>query len=424
MSNHKTSLMSRLRGQAAPPTPQSAKPKTTNIHPHARDEVIVFIVAGEHSGDLLGAGLMRELSKTLKGQVRFIGVGGEAMEAQGLTSLFALADIAVMGPVAILRALPRLTNRVYRTVAAGVAANPDIIVIIDSPEFTHRVGKRLRRKLPVTPIINYVCPSVWAWRPGRAKYMATFIDHVLALLPFEPAALDRLKGPPATYIGHPLSERQAWIQSIDLNSWRARFQLDPTRVPLVVLPGSRYSEIENLMPVFRETLLKLEADGHQLELLMPTVPHLSQRIEALSSDWPMPKHYITEAEAKFAAFRLARAALAASGTVTLELGVAGTPMVVTYLVDGLAVHLRPLLKVESVVLANLVLEENAFPELLQEACNAEQLSTALASLIDDTPQRDAQLDALRRLGQKMRPPPVTPSERAAAVVMQFVSGAR
>ncbi|MGI9476202.1 MAG: lipid-A-disaccharide synthase [Hyphomicrobiaceae bacterium] len=387
----------------------------------SQDELTVFIIAGEHSGDVLGGGLMRELASRRKGQIRFIGVGGEAMEAQGLTSLFPLADISVMGPLAILRALPRLTRRVYRTVSAAVTAKPDIIVIIDSPEFTHQVAKRLSRQLPETPIIDYVCPSVWAWRPGRAKKMARFIDHVLALLPFEPDALERLNGPPATYVGHPLCERQQSIQALDTEMWVARFGLDRNRIPLVVLPGSRRSEIEKLMPVFGETIDTLDRAGHRCELLMPCVPHLRDRIDELSRKWPMRRHLIDGDDAKFAAFRLARAALAASGTVTLELGMAGTPMVVAYRVDGLAAKLRFLVKVDSVVLANLVLGEKVFPEFLQEECNAEQLSAALIDLIEDGPARQAQLEALDRLSEKMRPLKEKPSQKAADVVMQHAA---
>lgn len=411
-----------------PPAPAKTviddNPVRHDLRTASQEELTVFIVAGEHSGDALGAGLMRQLLARRKSQVRFIGVGGEAMEAQGLTSLFPLSDIAVMGPVAIFKALPRLTNRVYRTVAAGVTAKPDIIIIIDSPEFTHQVAKRLSRKLPDTPIIDYVCPSVWAWRPGRAKKMARFIDHVLTLLPFEPAALERLGGPSASYVGHPLSERQEWIKSIDAEAWTARLGIDRARTPLVVLPGSRRSEVEKLMPVFGETISTLEKSGYFCELLMPCVPHLRERIEELSKDWPMRRHFIAGDEAKFAAFRIARAALAASGTVTLELGVAGTPMVVTYLVDGLAANLRFLMKVDSVVLANLVLEANAFPELLQEECNPEQLSAALIALLNDGQAREAQLKALALLSDKMRPTDKTPSERAADVVMQYAPNQR
>jgi lipid-A-disaccharide synthase len=420
MSRADKSLLARLRKVDAPAAPNPTPPmRPTDVRPASRGELTVFIVAGEHSGDVLGGALMRELSVRRKGQIRFIGVGGEAMEAHGLTSLFPLGDIAVMGPKAILKALPRLVRRVYQTVGAGVVASPDIIIIIDSPEFTHPVARRLRRKLPHTPIINYVCPSVWAWRPGRATKMTRYVDRVLTLLPFEPAALQRLGGPIGTYIGHPLSERQAWIAGIDTHAWADRFELNRNQPALIVLPGSRRSEVEQLMPVFGETITRLHDDGYRCQLLMPCVPHLRERVEELSKDWPMPRHFIEGEEAKFAAFKIARAALAASGTVTLELGIAGTPMVVAYLVDRIAARLRFLMKVQSVVLANLVLGKNAFSELLQEDCNAEQLSAAVKVLLDDTPARAAQLKALADLSAKMRPIGKAPSVQAADVVMEY-----
>ncbi len=428
----KNGLLARLRPSTSDQSPDDATAsqpeiveqqtnRAMNVRPAAHTELTIFIVAGEHSGDALGAPLMRELTRRRKGQVRFLGVGGPAMEAAGLTSLFPLDDIAIMGPAAILKALPRLTNRVYRTVAAGVAANPDVIVIIDSPEFTHRVARRLSRKLPGTPIIDYVCPSVWAWRPGRARSMARFIDHVLALLPFEPTALERLNGPPATYVGHPLSERLPWIQSIDVEKWANRFGLDRHRIPLVVLPGSRRSEIETLMPVYRETICALRDRGYECTLLMPVVGHHRARIEKLSADWPMRRVIIEDEEGKFAAFRLARAALAASGTVTLELAISGTPMVVTYRVDGLAARFRFLIKVESVVLANLVLGENAFPEHLQQECEPGVLSNALIEIFEDGPARAAQQKALNQIAEIMRPPPASASVQAADVVARYAA---
>jgi lipid-A-disaccharide synthase len=432
MSGPKDSLATRLRQESPAPdaarratyTPATQGPGPQSLMPREHDELTVFIVAGEHSGDALGAGLMAELTRRRKGQVRFLGVGGEAMEAQGLTSLFPLGDIAVMGPGAILKALPRLTNRVYRTVSAGLAAKPDVIVIIDAPEFTHRVARRLNRKLPHTPIIDYVCPSVWAWRQGRAKVMARFIDHVLALLPFEPAALERLGGPPATYVGHPLAERRDWIRGLDTKAWAKRFNLDPEKTPLLVLPGSRSSEVKRLMPVFAETIARLTEMGHDLELLLPAVPHLRNHIAEHAKTWPRPVHLISGEEAKFAAFRLARAALAASGTVTLQLGLAGTPMVVAYRVDGVASHFRHLIKVPSVVLANLVIEKNAFPEFLQENCTAEKLVGALDLILKDTPERAAQLAALDRIGQKMQIEATSPSEKAADVVIRHAAPAK
>lgn len=415
-TNAENALPAAIRGEEQLPL---AEPNS--VSPREHDELTVFIVAGEHSGDALGAGLMAELARRRKGQVRFLGVGGEEMEAQGLTSLFPLGDIAVMGPGAILRALPRLTNRVYRTVSAGLAAKPDVIVIIDAPEFTHRVARRLHRSLPHTPIINYVCPSVWAWRQGRAKVMTRFIDHVLALLPFEPAALERLEGPPATYVGHPLAERRNWIKAIDTKAWAQKLNLDPKKTPLVVLPGSRRSEVEPLMPVFTETLTSLRDMGHAFEILMPVVPHLRKRVGELVQSWPEPVHIIEDDEAKFAAFRLARAALAASGTVTLQLGLAATPMVVAYRVEGLAAHLRRLINVSSVVLANLIIDENAFPEFLQEDCTAENLAGAMDLILKETPERAAQLAALKRIDERMQFDAASPSALAADVVMRYAA---
>ena len=259
MSGRDSGLMARLRNnqkstRQSEPKPAAEAATKQNVRPTSHDELTVFIVAGEHSGDILGAGLMRELIARRKSQVRFIGVGGEAMEAVGLTSLFPLADIAVMGPVAILKALPRLTSRVYRTVAAGVAAKPDIIVIIDSPEFTHPIARRVRKRRPEIPIIDYVSPSVWAWRPGRARKMRPYVDHLLALLPFEPDAHQRLGGPPCTYVGHPLIERLDWIRSHETAPLAERFALEPDVPVLCVLPGSRGSEIVRLIGPFGDTV--------------------------------------------------------------------------------------------------------------------------------------------------------------------------
>lgn len=422
MTTGNNSLRERLRKADQERERPHAQPRSRTgrgIVPSEHREITVFIVAGEHSGDVLGGKLMEAMHARRKGQVRFLGVGGEHMAAQGLSSQFPISDVAVMGPMAILSALPRLIDRVYKTVAAGVAARPDVIVIIDSPEFTHPIAKRLRRKLPRVPIIDYVSPSVWAWRPGRARKMAAYVDHLLALLPFEPAAHERLGGPPCSYVGHPLIERRAWITSRDTYALRRSLGITADQVPLVVLPGSRSTEVERLMGVFGETIAQLASEGRRVAVMIPCVPHLRQRIEELAADWPVPVHYLEGEDAKFAAFRLAHAALAASGTVTLELGVAGTPMVVAYRVDNLAARLRFLVKVPSVVLANLVIEENAFPEFIQQDCTAAKMAPALAELIDDTPARAAQLEALAKITDKLRLPSGSPSEQAAEIVLDY-----
>lgn len=385
----------------------------------------IFIVAGEHSGDQLGGKLMAALKQKSDTPIIFSGVGGEAMEAQGLHSIFPLADVAVMGPVAILRRFPKLVRRVYQAVSAGLKAEPDAVIIIDSPEFTHPIAKRIRKRKPMIPIIDYVSPTVWAWRPGRARKMRAYVDHLMAFLPFEPEVHQRLGGPPCSYVGHPLIERVPWVKGLDAGELAARLGLDAAKPVLLVLPGSRPSEVGRLMGPFGDAVRRLLAENGPMEVIIPVVASVRHLVEAGLKDWPAQPHMVEGDADKFKAFRLAKAALAASGTVTLELALAGVPMVVAYRVDGLARHLRFLVKVPSIVLANLVLGENVFPEFIQENCTGEKLAGAVAPLLVDTPEREVQLTGLRQIGGKMLLNGSTPSERAAETVLSVMdSGIR
>lgn len=387
----------------------------SNLETHG--QLKVFLVAGEHSGDALGGRLMQALNSKSHARMSFAGVGGEHMAAHDLRSIFPLADVAVMGPLAILGSLPRLVNRVHRTVDAAIGWRPDVVVIIDSPEFTHPIARRIRKRLPGVPILDYVSPSVWAWRPGRARKMRAYVDHVLALLPFEPDAHARLGGPVCTYVGHPMIEQLDWLRALDPEPLARRLGLDSTRPVLVILPGSRVSEVTRLAPIFGAAVQKFAAREGLPQVIVPTVASVRPLVEHAAARWGFPVHIIEGEDDKFRAFKLARAALAASGTVTLQLGLAGTPMVVAYKVDGVAAKLRFLLKVHSVVLANLVLGDNVFPELLQEDCNAEKLSEALSSIMAETPMRAAQLQALGKIPARMALDHGTPSERAAEIVL-------
>lgn len=381
----------------------------------------VFVVAGEHSGDALGAKLMAAIKARTARPVVFQGVGGEHMAAEGLVPLFPLGEVAVMGPLNILKGLPRLVSRVFDTVDAAFDADPDIVVIIDSPEFTHPIARRIRGMRPDIPIVDYVSPSVWAWRPGRARKMKRYVDHVLALLPFEPDAHQRLGGPACTYVGHPLVERLPWIDALEPRVLAERLGLDPKKPVLVVLPGSRSNEVGRLMQPFGETLRRLSDSGVTPEVIVPVVASVRHLVEKGLAAWRLPPsvrvHFVTGEEDKFRAFRLARAALAASGTVALELALARTPMVIAYRVDPLAAQLRFLLKAPSVVLANLVLGENAFPELLQDDCVPERLAPAVAALLREGPKREAQLAALARIRTIMMGGIASPSAAAADVVL-------
>jgi lipid-A-disaccharide synthase len=286
-------------------------------------------------------------------------------------------------------------------------------VIIDSPDFTQRVARRVHARDSSIPIVGYVSPSVWAWRSGRARVMSRYIDHLLALLPFEPEAHRRLGGPPCTYVGHPL------LQQLDtLRPSAAERERRERDAVLVVLPGSRRSEIRHHMPAFGETLLRLRDMGVRFEAVLPALPHLAGLTRELSGTWAVQPRIVQGDDERRAAFRVARAALAKSGTVTLELALAGVPMAAAYRVAAWeALIARRVIQVPSVILANLVLGENVVPEFLQENCTAAQLAPALRDLMRDGDVRQRQLDAFGRLDTIMSTGERSPSQRAADCVI-------
>ena len=381
----------------------------------------VFLIATEESGDRLGAGLMKILRQRLGDAVQFDGVGGRAMAREGLSSLFPIEELSIMGFTAVAARLPKILRLIRHTADAVIAAAPDVLVIIDSPDFTHRVARRVRDREPAIPIVDYVSPTVWAWRPGRARAMVAYIDHVLALLPFEPATYQRLRGPPCSYVGHPLTEQLATLRPNEDEVVR-RWQEPPV---LLVLPGSRRSEVRRHMAVFGEALARLQAEGTAFELVLPTMPHLADSVRAGVKNWKVEPRIVVEESEKRAAFRIARAALAKSGTVTLELALAGVPMVTAYKVGAAeAFILRRAIKVNSVILANLVVGRDVVPEFLQEDCTAENLARALREVMAATPARASQVDAFAGIESIMTTGGVSPSVRAADIVLATVRKGR
>ena len=375
----------------------------------------IFLIATEESADRLGAGLMKVLRQRLGDAVRFEGVGGQSMAREGLMSLFPIEELSIMGFTAVGRKLPMILRRIRETAGAVVEAAPDILVIIDSPDFTHRVARRVRARDPAIPIVNYVSPTVWAWRPGRARAMRGYVDHVLALLPFEPEAHRRLGGPPCTYVGHSLTEQ---IVTLRPNAEEQK-RRDAQPPVLLVLPGSRRSEIRHHMAVFGETLRALQAQKIAFELVLPTMPHLLDAVREGIATWPMqPRIAIGEQEKK-AAFRIARAAFAKSGTVTLELALAGVPMVGAYRAGPIEMWIAlSLARTASVILANLVVGENVVPEFMQRDATPEKLAPALRDVLMDTPQRARQVEAFARLDAIMSTGNQSPSVRAADIVLE------
>lgn len=389
----------------------------------------LFLIAGEPSGDHLAAALMDALAALSPRPPRFVGVGGPEMAARGLVSLFPMDEIALVGIDEIVRRLPFLLRRIRETADAVVASAPDALVIVDAPDFTHRVARRVRRARPDLPVIDYVSPTVWAWRPGRARAMAHYVDLVLALLPFEPAVHRRLGGPPCVYVGHPALERLA-----DVRARRAARDTTPgtgASPALLVLPGSRRQEIDRLLAPFGDAVALIARERPDLAVTIPAVDHLAERIARETAEWPVRPTIVRGAEAKDAAFAAADAALAASGTVTLELAIAGVPMVVAYRLDGAFRMVKrlnrvvPIVTARSMVLPNLVVGENAIPEFLDDAATPAALAAATAPLLREGPERARQRAALADLERRMAlPDGVSPAGAAARAVLDHLGLAR
>jgi lipid-A-disaccharide synthase len=375
-----------------------------------------FLIAGEESGDQLGARLMQAMSDRLGGRVRFVGVGGDRMARLGFSSLFPMEEIALHGITAIIANLRRILWRMRWTAKRVVEADPDVLVIIDCPGFNLGVARRVRKARPSVPIVEYVSPTVWVWRPGRARWIKGFVDHILALLPFEPAVHARLGGPPCSYVGHPLIERIATLRPAP----GERVPIaEAVRPVLLVLPGSRRGEIDRLLEPFGEAVaLVADRCGRPLEILLPAVPRFAELIKTRTAGWRV-RPEIVEGEAdKLAAFRRAHVALAASGTVTLELAFAEVPMVVAYRVDLLVKPFKwALSRINSFVLPNLILGTNAIPEFLDAESSPERLAAALLPLFAESVERQRQLAAFSDL-EKVMARDVPPSAGAAEIVLR------
>ncbi|MGX1788966.1 lipid-A-disaccharide synthase [Bosea sp. NPDC055332] len=379
----------------------------------------LFIVAGEASGDALGARFVVRLREVLGDRrLELSGVGGEALIAEGLHSVFPQEDIAVMGFGPVVARLPLLLRRMSDAARAAAAFGPDLLLTIDAPDFSLRVARKVRRLVPAVPIAHWVCPSVWAWRQGRARRMKPHVDRILALLPFEPAALERLGGPETVYVGHPLIERlEAYRPGPDEALRRA----DAEAPTVLILPGSRRSEIRHLMPPFGEAVALVADQLPQARFVLPAVPRLVETITELAAGWRVKPEIETGERAKLAAFRGARAALAASGTVTLELALSQVPTVAAYRGAGWeAVLARRLIKLPSVILPNLIIGESVVPEFIQDEASPQALSEALLAAIAEGPARERQLDGFASVEQNMRSAGPSPAANAVSAALALV----
>lgn len=383
----------------------------------------IFFVVGEESGDLLGSELIEALRNGQSEPIEIAGAGGERMAAQGLEPLFPLSEVAVMGFTAVIARLPIIMRRISDCVRAIRDFEPDVVVIIDSPDFTHRVAARIRKIMPSVPIIDYVSPSVWIWRPGRAKKMAKYVDHLLAILPFEPDVHKRLQGPVCSYVGHPLSTKLDLLRPAPAE----RDDLDASERPvLLVLPGSRGSETSRLLGPFGDTL-KLVAEKHpDLEIILPAIPHLEADIRKSVATWSVKPTIVVGEMEKYRAFRRAHAALAASGTVTLELALSGVPMVVAYKVDFIYSGIRKITGITPVIsLPNIILDAPVVPELIEENAEPGILAQALLPLLSMSTERNRQLESFSKLDDIMRlEGSARPADKAAEIVRAYAHKGR
>ncbi|RWX06872.1 lipid-A-disaccharide synthase [Rhizobium leguminosarum] len=373
----------------------------------------IAVIAGEVSGDLLGADLIAALKRIHSGPVELVGVGGEGLQAEGLRSLFDFSELSIMGITQVLSRLPKLYKLIRQTTAAIIAARPDILLIIDSPDFTHRVAKRVRTALPDLPVVNYVCPSVWAWKEYRATRMLAYVDHVLAVLPFEPAVMRTLGGPETTYVGHRLIADPALLEARRLRAGRAAGKT------ILMLPGSRSSEVAKLLPFFEDAAKELVARNGPMRFLLPTVPHNEALVKGLAAGWATPPEVVVGSAQKWKAFAEADAAMAASGTVILELALAGVPTVSAYKTDWIIRLLSPRIKVWTGALPNIIADYAVVPEYLNEVVRGASLARWMERLSADTFQLKAMNEGYDLVWQSMQTEK-PPGEHAAEILLDVL----
>lgn len=378
----------------------------------------VFIIAGEPSGDALGSRVMAALKRETGGLIRFSGVGGPMMEAEGMQSQFAMAELTLLGVLEVLPKAAHVLRRVREVAAAILDQRPDVVVTVDAPAFSFRVGKKIKGQ--GIRHIHYVAPTVWAWRPRRAKMVAGFLSHLLALFPFEPPYFEK-HGLATSFVGHSVVEGAADAASLKAGGAALldRLGIAAGRPVLVVLPGSRSSEVKRLGPVFGEALGLLAQRFPDLAVLVPTVPNVAGLVKTAVSTWPLPVHVLEDAADKLPAMAAARTALAASGTVALELALAEAPMVIAYRANALSMMVvRMMAKVRFANLINIIEDRAIVPELIQGDCTPGKLAVAVGQLMQDETARAEQTAAMRRVMTALGRGGPAPSTRAAQAILK------
>jgi lipid-A-disaccharide synthase len=380
---------------------------------------LIYIIACEASGDQIGALLMQALRDLTFGRVRFAGLGGHLMAQGGFESLFDVRELALLGVFEVLPKARLVLSRVAETVRDIEAKQPDILVTIDSWGFTGRVHERLAKTKSAIQRVRYVAPQVWAWRPKRAKQLAKWIHHLLALLPFEPKYFT-VHGLPTTWVGHPVVE--AGFEQGDGSRFRRLHGMSEATRVIGVLPGSRRSEVSKLLPIFKDAIAILARHYGNIQVVIPTVPAVAAEVAQHLSGWAVPVVVLAEANIRADAFTAFDVALAASGTVSLELAMARVPHVIGYRVNKMTAFVfRMLVKVKFANLVNILLNHQAVPERLQGMCRPEILAEDLAMLLRDEPRRTAQRADFAAALSKLSPPGERPSRLAARTILDLLA---
>ena len=375
----------------------------------------IYLIAGEPSGDLLGSRLMRAIKKQTNGNVEFYGVGGDTMKREGLKSLFDISDLAIMGLLEVIPSIPKVLHHIRNTVNDIIRVQPDVVVTIDSWSFSARVHKTLRKKKTNIPQIHYVAPQVWAWKKKRAKTMYKYIDRLLTLFPYEPKYFTP-HNLPTDFIGHPVIESEA--VNADATAFYQKYSVPQEKKIITVLPGSRKTEVSRLLPVFIEAIEKIHQEHPEYCFVIPTVSTVAGYVKAGIKDCKLPI-IITETETdRYNAFKASTAAIAASGTVALELAILGVPHIIGYKVSPFSAWLaRKFLKIEFVNLSNILLGREIIPELLQERCIPVNIRTYIEQILRKDNLYAKQMDGFIKVREVLGFGQQTPSENAATIIL-------
>ena len=382
-------------------------------------DIKIYLIAGEPSGDLLGSRLMRALREKTQGHIHFYGLGGDTMETEGLKSLFDISELSVMGIAEVIPSIPKILKRIRQTVDNIKEINPDIVITIDSWSFSVRVHKALRKSGLKIPQLHYVAPQVWAWKKKRAKTMYKYIDRLLTLLPQEPKYFTpyHLK---TDFVGHPVIESN--VVHGDSEQFRLAHKIPQDKRIITILPGSRHTEVSRLLPVYLEAASQLLQKHQDLFFVLPTVKTVSSRVKEMVKDTKLPLILVETEKERYDAFKASSAAIAASGTVALELAICNIPHIIGYIVSPLTAFLaQKLLKIQFVNLSNILLGREIIPELLQERCKAGNICQYIEHLLNKDELYEKQMKGFQKVREILGCGIQTPSQNAADIVLEMIT---